>query len=123
MASNHSHIEQMAAANTYSDVDHAIKSLGSIDMEMENAAVAETPSGRLARLAKVYGGVKPLLTVISALPIIPASWRAAVTLFMSTIEAVLVVAPQLGAATGDGTVKIDDPKPDPVFKAGKDLEK
>ena len=122
MASNHSHVEDLAATKTYAAVDRSIKSLGTIDMEMENAALAETPSGRVARLAKVYAAFKPLLTVISALPLIPQSWRAGVVLFMSTVEAVIAVAPQL-SGSDDGTVTIDDPKPDPVFKAGKDLDK
>jgi len=113
MASDHSHVEQTAASKTYALITHSIKSLDSIDMEMENAAVAETAGGRVARLVTVYGAVKPLLTVLSTLPIIPQSWRAALLLFVSTLDAVVAIAPQIG----DGTVKIDDPD----FKAGKDL--
>lgn len=32
----------------------------------------ETQNGRLARLLEIYNGIKPLLTVISALPLIPS---------------------------------------------------
>lgn len=118
MASNHSHVEQLAAAKTYALINRSIKTLGTIDMEMDQSAVAETTGGRVARLTQVYGAVKPLLVVLSTLPILPQGWRAAVALFVATLDSFVAIAPQLGDET---PIAIDDPKPDSVFKAGKDL--
>lgn len=120
MSTKSDHVQHIAASKTYAAVSRSIKTLGTIDMEMENSAIAETSSGRVARLTHVYGAVKPLLSVLSTLPIIPQSWRAALALFVTTLDAVVAVAPQLG---DDTPITIDDPKPDPVFKAGKDLDK
>ena len=62
-------------------------------------------SGRIARLLEIYNGIKPLLTGISALPLIPSGWRAALVLFNNALAAV---------AAGADDVSAD-------FKAGKDL--
>ena len=75
------------------------------DMEQENTLVPETQNGRIARLLKIYNGIRPLLTVISALPLIPSTWRAALALFNNALAAV---------AAGAEDVSTE-------FKAGKDL--
>jgi len=110
MSTNHIDME-------HHNISAAVATLGTGDMEMENAALADTPGGRLQRLVKVYGAVKPLLSVLTTLVIIPPSWRAGLAVFVQTLDAVIVVAPQLAP----GLVKIDGPQPAPVFKAGKDL--
>ena len=52
----------------------------------------------------MYAAIKPLLTVISSLALIPQAWRAGLALFTAAIDAV-VSAPEFN----------------PDFKAGKDL--
>jgi hypothetical protein len=89
---------------SFKAMDASIRTLTG-EMEQQATAVPETQSGRVERLLKVYAGVKPLLTALATLPIIPATWRAALLLFNSTLEAV---------AAGVGVV-------DPDFKAGKDV--
>ena len=59
-------------------------------------------AGKLAQLAKVYSGIKPLLTALASMIFVPASWRSALAIFIAALDAV----------TGD--VSAD-------FKAGKDL--
>jgi hypothetical protein len=56
-------------------IDREIRTL--TEMQQEQPLMPETQNGRIARLLKIYNGIKPLLTVISALPLIPSGWRAA----------------------------------------------
>jgi hypothetical protein len=90
----------------FEQIDEAIASL---DMESlnENSILPLSPADRIQRLVKVYYVVRPLLTAMSMLPLIPASWRAALVLFIETLEALAVVSE--GGAVADW------------FKAGKDL--
>ena len=85
-------------------VDASLRNLQK-EMEQENTLVLETPSGRLQRVLKIYRSIKPLLAVLSTLPLIPATWRAAIVMFTQALEAMATSAPDLSAQ----------------FKAGKDL--
>lgn len=75
------------------------------EMEHENTLVQDTPNGRLQKVLKIYGGVKPVLAVIGSLPLIPSTWRAAMVMFTQALDA-------LSAVGGEITAE---------FKAGKDL--
>ena len=75
------------------------------DMEQENTLVQDTPNTRLQKVLKIYRGIKPVITVIGALPLIPSTWRAAIVMFTQALDA-------LAAVGGDITAQ---------FKAGKDL--
>jgi hypothetical protein len=90
----------------FDQIDQAIASL---DMEAlnDNSVLPLSQSDRIQRLLKVYYVVRPLLTALSMLPLIPASWRAALVLFIETLEAISVAAEGSAAAEW--------------FKAGKDL--
>jgi hypothetical protein len=89
---------------TFKSIDRDIRTLAA-EVEQENALMPETQEGRVARLVKIYSGIKPLLTVISALPVIPSSWRAALTIFNTALAAVAAGAEEIDAG----------------FKAGRDL--
>ncbi len=105
MSTNPKHIEQMSAKTpSFKAIDREIRTLMAA-MEQENTLLPDTQNGRIARLLKIYNGLKPLLTVISTLPLIPSTWRAALALFNSALAAV---------AAG-----VEDQ--DAEFKAGKDL--
>jgi hypothetical protein len=99
-------MEQEASTNvvSFKHIDKAIKTLKLADMEQENALLGDNLSGRVQKLVKVYSSIKPLLVAVSALPIIPATWRAALVIFTQAVEAV-----------------VSSPEIDPDFKAGKDL--
>jgi hypothetical protein len=86
-------------------VDRSVRALMR-DMEHENTLVQESPTGRLQRVLKIFRGVKPALVVISALPLIPSNWRAALVMFTQALDALSSIAPGF-------TLE---------FKAGKDLE-
>jgi gentisate 1,2-dioxygenase len=85
-------------------VDASLRALQK-EMEQENTLVQETPVGRLQRVLKIYRGIKPLLSVIGTLPLIPTTWRAAIVMFNQALES-------LSGVSGDITAQ---------FKAGKDL--
>jgi hypothetical protein len=99
-------MEQEASTKgvSFKHIDKAIKTLKLADMEQENALLGDNLSGRVQKLVKVYSSIKPLLVAVSALPIIPATWRAALVIFTQAVEAV-VASPEIA----------------PDFKAGKDL--
>src|ERR1044072_3094605 len=85
-------------------VDASLRNLQK-EMEQENTLVQETPVGRLQRVLKIYRGIKPLLAVLSTLPLIPSTWAAASVRFNQALEALAISAPDVTAH----------------FKAGKDL--
>jgi hypothetical protein len=99
-------MEQEASTKgvSFKHIDKAVKTLSIDTMEQENALLPDNLSGRVQKLVKVYSSIKPLLTVVAALPIIPATWRAALAIFTQAVEAV-----------------VSSPEIDPDFKAGKDL--
>lgn len=112
MSTSKAHIDEMQASKTYALINRSIKTINVADFAQENAVLPQTLSGNVQRLVKIYAGVKPLLTVIATLPLIPQTWRAAIALFNSALDAV--------AATSDvATATATDAPPD--FKVGKDL--
>lgn len=119
MSTNYNDMEHHNATQAHGAITASVSTLSSGDMEMENSALTGTPGERLQRFVTVYGSIKPLLTALSTLVIIPPKWRVGLTVFIQTIESVVAIAPQLDP----DIVKIDDPQPVPVFKAGKDLKK
>ena len=96
-------LQEMVAATTYGAINHAIRSLDVSDLE-QMTAIGDTFVGQLQRLTKVYTAVKPLMAAFSALPLLPQSWRAALALFVATLDAITSA-----------------PEANPDFKAGKDL--
>ena len=65
-------------------------------------ALSSNATDRIAQLAKVYSGIKPLLTVLSTSFFVPAKWKSAIAVLVAALDAVT------------GEVSAD-------FKAGKDL--
>ena len=92
---------------TYNAIEASINTLG-----MQTDAVKavlpgeEHPADPTARMLKFYAAVKPFLTAIAGVPVIPVKWRAALSLFLRAVDAV---------ADGNGG-------PSPSFKGGMDLE-
>lgn len=75
------------------------------ELEHENTLLPDPPSGRLHRVLKIYRTLKPLLGVVGSLPLLPHTWRAALTIFNQSLDALAHAAPEITAG----------------FKAGKDL--
>ena len=75
-------------------------------------------------LAAVWEMVQPVLTVVGALPILPARWRRALALLTGAIETVLAVADDDAFKAGRDLEEVDAEAREEVegFKAGRDLE-
>jgi hypothetical protein len=91
-------------AKSKKSVDRSVRVLMQ-EMEHENTLVKESPAGTLQRVLKIFRGIKPIFAVLSTLPLIPSTWRAAIVMFTQALDALVFVAPDV---TAD-------------FKAGKDL--
>jgi hypothetical protein len=85
-------------------VDRSVRTLMQ-ELEHENTLIGETPAARFQKVLKIYRGLKPVLAVVSTLPLIPSTWRAALVMFDQALEALSGVSGELLAP----------------FKAGKDL--
>jgi len=95
--------EAMIARNKKS-IDRSVRTLMQ-EMEHENTLLAASPSGVVQRVLKVYRGIKPLLTLLGSLPILPLSWRASLAMFIQALDALALAGPEITNG----------------FKAGKDL--
>jgi hypothetical protein len=94
-------MEEIAASKTWKTIDRSIKTLDIATMEEEHTAVPVTFVGIVDQVVQIYNGIKPLIAVLSTLPLLPQAWRAAVAVFSSKLDALAVGLP--------------------AFKAGKDL--
>ena len=81
-------------------VDRNMKALQSA-MQNEDLTAQQTPNGRVQRVLKIYGNIKPLLALLSSLAVVPASWRTAIITFTMALDDL--------AIAGN------------AFKAGKDI--
>jgi hypothetical protein len=80
-------------------VNDFIDEFESLDLGGEGAvATPQTPADRAQRLMTTYAGVRPILVALAAVPLVPETWRAAITVFVASLDGVTA-----------------------TFKAGKDL--
>jgi hypothetical protein len=101
MSTSKNHMEDLSASKTYAAINRSIKTLDLSTMEEENSVVGGSFVVNLDRLVQVYTAVKPLITVLATIPLLPQAWRAAIAFFNKSLDAVIVAVPD--------------------FKAGKDL--
>jgi hypothetical protein len=52
------------------------------------AAVTQTAADRAQRLMTAYTASRPILVAVSAIPLIPAAWRAIVTTLVAALDGV-----------------------------------
>ena len=80
-----------------------------------SAPAAQTGGNAWQRLIVRYTAIRPVLAALSAIPLIPPTWRAGLAAFIATAdEASLLVG------TAVSTLPTPDPVTQPDFKAGKD---
>lgn len=82
---------------------HVRATIASLDNE--NVLGADSPNVLLQRALKVFTGIKPLLSFLSAFSILPQVWRTGITVLTQVLDALAAIGP-------DVTVQ---------FKAGRDL--
>jgi len=90
MSTNQNDMEHQKATQTHAAINSSVDSIGG---DMESKVTADTPAGRVQRLVTVYGGIKPLLTTLSTLAIIPPKWRDALRLFMAVLDEFTIADP------------------------------
>jgi len=61
-------------------------------------AKPQTAADRAQRLMTTYAGVRPILLALSSIPLVPETWRAAISVFVASLDGITA-----------------------SFKAGKDL--
>jgi hypothetical protein len=80
-------------------VNDFIDEFESLDTFGEGAvATPQTAADRAQRLMTTYAGVRPILVALAAVPLVPETWRAAISVFVASLDGVTA-----------------------SFKAGKDL--
>ena len=85
-------------------IDRSLRTLMA-ELEQENTLLPQTPSSQFQRLVKVYRNVKPVLTILSTLALIPTGWRTGLMVLVQALDSLTLAAPDVTAQ----------------FKAGKDL--
>jgi hypothetical protein len=88
---------------TYTDIHRSLRGLQNV--EPENTLLPDSFDTHLARLAEIYKAVKPLVTMLAGVPLLPPLFRKGIAYLGTAIEAVIA---------GAGTVSAR-------FKAGRDL--
>lgn len=78
--------QDIAAAVTYGTINHSIRALD-LEALRQQTVIAATSADHVHRLVQLYFGVKPLLAVVAAIPLLPQPWRAALALFLGTLDA------------------------------------
>jgi len=73
---------------SHTTVDRAIKTLMSDLGQETGPQPVTTAAGRLARLLKIYQGIRPLLEILNVIPLLPSAWRRALGVFLDALEAV-----------------------------------
>jgi len=111
-----SHVRAQSAAGSSAAGSSATGSSATAQAATTQSTTAgQTQGNAWQRLIVRYTAIRPILAALSAIPLIPPTWRASLAAFIATAdEASLLV----------GTVVSTLPTPDPVtqpdFKAGKD---
>jgi hypothetical protein len=98
------------------DIDQNIRELRA-QLARENTLLPENLSGAVQRVLAVYGMLKPLLSILMVLPILPGIWRDGIKYLNQVLDA-LSIAAEKNAAPETPM----DPDATANFKAGKDLE-
>lgn len=98
---------------TFVDIDRSLTNL-----HLVGTTPATESKNPLQKVLMMFALLRPLFLAISALPIIPNSWRTAVQLFVAALDALAASTPA-GETLAADTTTTDTSAGD--FKAGKDL--
>jgi hypothetical protein len=105
MSTTRQHIDQME--RTHFTFEEVATHFYGVDIDFENPdelLKVPTLQDLLENLARVWIGIRPMLLVVAAFPLLPPQWRDALKFFVALTGELVTIAPQ----TAD-------------FKAGKDL--
>ncbi len=82
---------EITIENNRKTVDKQIRKLVH-EMEYENTLVTETPRGRVERVLTIYRGTRPLLRVLTVLPLIPSNWRSMIVMLDQALGSLAVAS-------------------------------
>lgn len=110
----------LIAANR-KDIDHNVHSLKA-QMEQGNTLLPANLNATVQRAVAVYGKIKPLLTLLSMLPILPPVWREGIKYLKQVLGALSVAAEKSAGPEVDADAEsVPDTDATANFKAGKDI--
>lgn len=52
------------------------------------AAAASSPAAAIANVCGIYGTVRPILVLVSSLPLIPKKWKDAIKVFIKVMDTI-----------------------------------
>jgi hypothetical protein len=110
MSTSHVHLAQLG----YDRIDAHVRALDLSPFADRQSVIAGGEEDFLPRLQSVYHAVRPILSIVAELPLLPPHWRDALRLFVATVDAIATT----GGVDAEGPLP-NHPNPD--FKAGKDL--
>lgn len=110
MSTSRTHLAQLG----YDRIDAHVRALDLSLFDDCQKVIAGGDDDLLPRLQSVYRSVRPILSIVAELPLLPPHWRDALRLFVATVDAIATA----GGVPAEGPLPNH---PDPDFKAGKDL--
>ena len=115
----------------FEQIDHNIRVLHLAERQTRNTVAPETLAERLAYALTIYAVIRPILTGLSLLSLLPPSWRKCLTTFVKAVDAVsakfsaapaaATEPPVVNALADTDPVSTTPVSTNPDFKAGKDL--
>jgi hypothetical protein len=96
-------------------VNDFIDEFESLDTTGEGAvATPQTAADRAQRLMTTYAGVRPILLALAAVPLVPETWRAAISVFVASLDGVTATfkaGKDLAVGDGGSTVEMEPKLP------------
>jgi hypothetical protein len=72
--------------HTFDDMDKKVETFDITGFTAQGAV--QDAATRTQRLATVYATARPIIAAVSAIPLIPAKWRAVLSVFLVTLDEV-----------------------------------
>ena len=96
-------------------VNESIDQFESLDTgEMAVVAKPQTAGDRAQSLMTTYAGVRPILLALAAVPLVPETWRAAISVFVASLDGVTAsfkAGKDLAAGNGGSTIEMEPKLP------------
>jgi len=111
----------------HEEITASVETLKPFVLPNRESLKADTVVTAAQRVVAVFRPLIPLLMLLSSTALLPASWRAGITLLVQALDALATVvslspaSPVTASLSSDGTTTTDPINTDPGFKAGKDL--
>lgn len=96
---------------SFESIDRAVTAFNALSLTSEGAV--QNLETRTQQLVTVYASVRPILYALEQIPLIPASWRAVLTVFVTTLDGVSAAfkaGKDLATGPVDGTKADMEPK-------------